>query len=231
MSEWILKPSDLEMGEYILRRERVQHLNEASIFNAALYSFLSQAQNFERHIQAWSSFQRRGISTPQEILTNPKKVWIIIKKTRFPNQRYQRLFGFCLWWTISPLPTKLMEKSANEINLRNEFAQKAPGIGFKCSSLFMNKLGFYKPVPLDLWLLRYLKDSGYPVEPPDFKTVSGLPKKEYLIYEEIMQKEAINLGITPAHYQASLWSLYSNIKKTPLSPAQTILDNFMGGVP
>lgn len=229
MSEWFLSDSDLEMGKYILQREWVHPLNETTIFDAALYSFLSQAQNFERHIAAWWSFKRRGLSSPHKILTNPKKVWTIIKKTRFPNQRYKRLLSFCLWWTISPLPSKLMEKPTNEINLRNEFAEKAYGIGLKCSSLLMNKLGYYLPVPLDLWLLRYLRDSGYPVEPPDFKTISGLPKKEYLLYERIIQEEADDLGITPAHFQASLWSLHSNIRKTPLSPSQTILDSFTGG--
>ncbi|KYK38411.1 MAG: hypothetical protein AYK18_17230 [Theionarchaea archaeon DG-70] len=194
MSEWFLSDSDLEMGKYILQREWVHPLNETTIFDAALYSFLSQAQNFERHIAAWWSFKRRGLSSPHKILTNPKKVWTIIKKTRFPNQRYKRLLSFCLWWTISPLPSKLMEKPTNEINLRNEFAEKAYGI-----------------------------------EPPDFKTISGLPKKEYLLYERIIQEEADDLGITPAHFQASLWSLHSNIRKTPLSPSQTILDSFTGG--
>ena len=70
-----------------------------------------------------------------------------------------------------------------------------PLSGNKVSRFAMNLKGDLKPVTLDVWMLRYLREAR-----------PSLTDKQYLEYEHKCQRNARVYGLEPAEYQAVAWT-------------------------
>lgn len=232
--QWTLTKKDIENASFILQSEMVDPLTIPEMFKAALWTILSATERFDKQVQIYSSFLNRKLDTPQRIQENWNQVRLLIGKTRFPNQREKRFRAFIKWWESTDIPTQILHDATNgkerEIELRNELAKYAPGIGPKCASLFMIKCGYRNIVPIDIWIIRYLKAIGCKIEEPDYKRVSGLTDKEYRKYEEIIRGIAKSHNLSPALFQAALWGKNSMWSKSPLDPSQNVIEDFGGGL-
>ena len=70
--------------------------------------------------------------------------------------------------------------------------------GNKVFNFYLNLTGNYEAVTIDSWMLRYFKH-------PESR-VNHLNKSEYYFYADKIKKEARELGLLPAEYQAILWT-------------------------
>ena len=73
----------------------------------------------------------------------------------------------------------------------------------------MIKCGYKNVVPIDIWVLRFLKDMGYDIQIPDYRKQSGPKGKKYLEYESIFSDIAKEYAVSPALFQFALWTKYS----------------------
>lgn len=217
MRKWILTDEDFKNARILYEEEKIHPVNEENMFRAGLYCILSSAENFKKQKSIYDEFLETKLDRPESIKGDKEKFKQIIKKTRFPNRKEKYVWSFAVWWPESDIPRKILDDIGDgrekEYEIRNEFAENAPGISYKCSSLFMIKCGYENVVPLDVWILRFLHDRGHDVKVPDYKTVSGVTDKEYLKYEKIVCEIAEELEISPALFQCALWSKYSTWKK------------------
>jgi len=230
--QWTLTERDIKNASFILQNEAISPLTIPEMFKAALWSILSATERFDKQFQIYSSFLNRKLDTPQKIQENWDQVCVLISRTRFPNQRKRRLKAFVEWWENTDVPTHILHDATNgkkrEIELRNLLAELAPGIGLKCASLFMIKCQYENVIPIDIWIIRFLKDLGYNIEIPDYKRVSGIKSKDYLEYERIIQEIAKSHNLSPALFQAAIWGKNSMWSKHPGKPGQTKIEDFGG---
>lgn len=211
--KWILTAKDFENARILYEKEKIFPINKENMFRAGIYCILSAAEKYQKHKSIYNELIENKIDTPENIKKNREKLISIVRKARFPNQKSERIYKFALWWLESDLPGKIIEdvnnNRENEFELRNRFAEEAPGIWYKGASLFMIKCGYENVVPVDLWMLRFLKHNGYDVELPDYRKKSGPKPKEYLEYENILREMAQSYDVSPAIFQFALWSKFS----------------------
>ncbi len=226
-----LTGKNFRMAELIIEKESINPLTKDKMFPEGIYCILSSSENHEKQLNTYYKLLNRGLDTPEAILdkVNAKKLWDIIKKARFPNSKRKYILRFSEFWLESEIPRRILDDANNgrqyEFELRDELAKKAPGMGRKCASFFMQKCGYENLVPVDIWVLRFLEDKGYEVKIPDYRTVGGLTKKEYLEYEKIISGMAGEYNVSPVIFQAYVWGKYSKWSKL-YAPDQTTFDRF-----
>jgi thermostable 8-oxoguanine DNA glycosylase len=216
-NELILTKEDFKNTKILFEQEKISPINEETMFRAGLYCILSAAEQYKRQIQFYNTLLKENLDTPKNIRDSRQTLAEVLRNTRFPNTKTKRVYDFALWWPKSNLPRKLVEDIDNgrqyEFPLRNRLAEEAPGIWYKGASLFMIKCGYENVVPLDIWVIRVLKNLGYNIEVPDYKKRSGPKPKEYLKNEQQFIKIAKEQGVSTALLQFALWSRYSTWNK------------------
>ena len=211
---WYLAEEDLRKAERLLAEERVYPVTYENMFCVGIYCILSAAEKYTKCKTAYQKILSDGLNTPSRIVSRREDLGEALAKLRFPNTKRDRVYRFALWWSKSFLPEQILKDinlgKKEEFRLRNRLAEECPGIWYKGASLFMIKCGYENVVPLDLWMLRFLKQLGYEVEVPDYKTKSGPRPKEYLEYERIVVEIANDHGVSPALFQFAVWSKHSS---------------------
>ena len=209
----ILTKKDFENARILYEEELISPINEENMFRAGVYCILSAAEKYQKHRSIFERLLEERLDTPEEIIHNRERLREAVKRARFPNIKAGRIYRFAAWWRESDLPRKIMEDidsgRENEFKLRNHLAEEAPGMWYKGASYFMVKCGYENVVPIDLWVMRFLKDMGYGVKIPDYRTQSGPKPKEYIEYEKIISDIAKEYGVSPALFQFALWAKYS----------------------
>ena len=230
----VLTSEDIKKAMRLYEKEKLKKFDLQNMFLAGIYSILSAAENSGKHGKLYGRLLDSKLDSHSKIIQNKQEVKKIIREARYPNLKYERILKFAEWWSSSDLPEKIQYDVYNgrekEVELRNELAREAPGMSLKCSSLFMNKLGYENVIPIDVWLLRLLDSLGYKVELPDYKTQSGPVGKKYLEYERIIQDMAKEYEIPPVIFQIATWKKYSTLgrkrKLSSLSKGQKTLTEY-----
>lgn len=218
--DWTLTEEDYKNAEIIRAQEMITPLNSENMFLGCLYVILSATENHEKHMKVYHSLLEAELDTPEKITACPEKVRRAVAKTRFPNQKAKRICHFADYWKTSDMSDMILEDLAdskkNEFMLRNQIANEAPGLAWKNASFFLLKCGYENVVPLDIWMLRFLRDKGCrSIDVSNYRTSSG-PTWEsiYISYEKKFLRLAKDYPVTPGTLQAALWSKYSTWKKT-----------------
>ena len=215
--KWTLTEIDFKNARILLEEEKIFPVNEENMFRAGIYCIISAADKYQKHKVVYNKLLEGELDTPKNIEENKERFKEIVKKTRFPNTKIDRIFKFARWWSESDLAREIIEDinkcREKEFKLRNQIAEETPGLWYKGASLFMIKCGYENVVPIDLWMLRYLKDMGYDVAIPDYKKQSGPKPKEYLEYEKHFQETAGEHEVSPALLQFAIWSKRSTWNK------------------
>lgn len=201
---------DFRNAQILYEKEKIEPLTEENLFRASLYCILSSTENFTKLIRVYRTLLDKKLDTPKSIASNKQSLDEILSETRFFNKKQKFVYEFSLWWPGSDLPAQVVEDAKNsrqrEFELRNNIADSAPGLGYKCTSLLMRMCGYENIVPVDLHVQRFLKKKGNDVRVTDYKTERGMSKKEYLLYEKLFSEIAKSQGIPPAKLQYVLWA-------------------------
>lgn len=222
MQKIVLTDSDMENALALYNKQLVHPLTNEKIFSACLYSLLSVAENYAKHTAVYESMMHNGLDRPYEIIRRPRDLNAIVRVARFPNVKEDRITRLAQWWTRDgkSFPDDVLDDVSNgrerEFELRNRLAEEAPGIAYKAASLAMCMYGYQNVVPVDVWMIRALRDMGHDVVVPNYKTHSGPLKREYLQLEKTLSEIARNdYGLPPAIFQTAMWVKYSawNAKK------------------
>jgi thermostable 8-oxoguanine DNA glycosylase len=213
-----LTKEDFDKAQKIWNEERISPVDEQNMFLAGLYCILSATESYKRHTFIYKGLLAKDLDNPESITNNKQRLDRAVRKTRFPNVKARRIYDFASWWPQSDLPGRIVEDVHNgrkdEFNLRNQFADEAPGLWYKGASLLMIKCGYENVVPIDLWVMRFLKDCGYEVEIPDYEKKSGPRPKKYMEYERIISGMARRRNVSPSIFQFAVWGRYSSWNKT-----------------
>ena len=209
---------DFNNAQILYEKEQIKPLTEENLFRASLYCVLSAAENYTKLMRVYNSLLDNKLDSPENISSNRQTLDEIVGKSRKDRQKKKCIYELSLWWPGSDLPSQLVEDAQNskqkECELRNGFAGKAPGLGYKCASLLMRMCGYENIVPVDIHVQRFLKKKGCDVRVTDYKTEKGLTKKEYLLDEQLFSEIAKSQGILPAKFQYVLWTKKSSFSIT-----------------
>lgn len=210
---WELTLYDIVKGKKIHKKEQVFPINEETMFHAGLYCILSASETYTKQMRTYNDLIRYGLDVPRKIVNDKEGLEYVLRIARFPNQKSARVYDFAAWWLESNLPDKIIKdvgkNRRDEFKIRNELAEDCPGLSYKGASLYLGKFGYEQVVPLDIWMLRFLNEMGYDIPLPDYRTVSGLQKGEYIKGERVFRRLAKKQGLTPMVYQCALWGKHS----------------------
>lgn len=213
MEKFIVSQKDYANAKLLLEQERISPLNLEEMFKAGIYCILAQAERYDKQIKIYRRILREGIKSPETVFLNKKELHRILKESHYPNMKEKRIGGFAAWWSDAHLPSRILKDALNGHNegveLRNSFAEEAPAMSYKSASLFMIKCGYEDVIPIDIWVMRFLKEQGHSVKVPDYLTVGGITKKLYLELEAVLCKMAEDEHVSLALFQAALWGKYS----------------------
>lgn len=215
--KWLLTAEDFKNAKILLEQERINPVNKENIFRAGIYCILSAAEQYQRHARIFERLLEEKLDTPERIINNKERLAGMLKSTRFPNTKIERIRKYALWYPESDLPQKIIDDINNcrkdEFTLRNRLAEEAPGIWYKGASFLLTKCGYENVVPVDIWMIRFLRNEGYEIKMPDYATTSGPKPKDYLEYEKIISSIAKENNTAPAIFQSALWSKHSTWNK------------------
>lgn len=218
MQKPVFSQNDLEDALALYDEQLISPLTAESMFLNGLYCILSVAERFDKHTRVYKEMLRNGLDTPESVIAGRERVEKVVSVSRFPNQRASRIHRYALWWSDEGMAfsSDVLDDVANgrklEFDLRNRLAEEAPGLSYKAASLFMVKCGYEHVMPVDIWMIRALRDLGHDVVVPDYKRNSGPMKIEYLKLEKTLSQIADESGLSPAMFQFTLWAKYSNWK-------------------
>lgn len=204
---------DYENAKLLLEQERINPLTLDEMFKAGIYCILAQAERYDKQIRIYRRFLKYELTSPVSIFQKRDKLHAILKESHYPNMKEERIKNFAGWWIVAAIPHVILKDTLNGhkrgVELRNGFAEIAPAMSYKSASLFMIKCGYEDVIPIDIWVMRFLKEKGYSVKVPNYLTVGGITGKLYLELEDILRGMAKNEGVSLAIFQGALWGKYS----------------------
>jgi len=226
-----LTDKDLEYSHYRHGYERKlvgirNPIDDNVVFPTLVYVMLSAAQDTNRLVRVFDKLSKNRLNTPEGIKqANQTKIRKILKGTRFPNKKTENFIKLPDWWeqeTSKDIIDEIVQninshKKGKQTYLRNKLAENGPtGVGYKISSLFIQTLTEdlkgVEVVTVDKWILEFLRKIGYKVKVPDYRTVSGITRKEYLDCEKIISEKAEKCDLSPGELGYTLWCKFSYTK-------------------
>lgn len=207
MTQTIISSSDFANAAALHERERVHPLDDPNLFRGGLYSILSAVQDYGRHMSIYRNMVDGRMDTPQTISNNRDNLRRMMRSARFPNSKFDKVYGYAEWWPMTDLPQRLLADAQNgrenEFALRDELAEEAPGVGYKCASMLMRMCGYERVVPIDTWVLQFLQERGYDI--PEYITIGGAKGGPYKKMERHISEIARRRGLNPGNFQLALW--------------------------
>lgn len=207
-------------------------INKEMVFSTITYSMLSAAQNTPRLIKVYDNIRRRKMNVPENIKKSSNEdIKKLLKGTRFPNVKIERFKKLPEWWEkkeTGDIVNYIVEKiNENDVGkqkcLRHMLAVDGPiGVSHKTSSMIVQtlteNLRDVKVVTVDKWILEALNKMGHTVrgreiKVPDYRTVPGITKREYIECEKIISEDAENFGLSPGELGYTLWCNLAQIKR------------------
>ena len=210
-------------------------INKEMVFSTITYSMLSAAQNTSRLIKVYDKIRRRKMNVPENIKkSSDDDIKELLKGTRFPNVKFERFKKLPDWWEKkdSVAIVDYMVEKINENDLRKKECQKClrdilatqgpKGVSYKTSSLIIQTLTKdlknVSVVTVDKWILDSLKKMGHKIrgrkiKVPNYRTVPGITKKEYMECEKIISEDADRFDLSPGELGYTLWCNLAQIKR------------------
>lgn len=230
--ELILNPKEIEAGMRQHEREKIDILDNKAVFRWLMYCILTPGENYINLKKIWEMLltetpYRPALDTPESIISNKSSLDTILQQTRYPKRKKKAVYELALNWSKLDLQSRILNDVAHgrtdEFEIRSEMDRDIYGVGYKCASMFLRMCEYEHVVPVDMWVLRFLnaqldnkyshlKEGDYPIKVSDFRTVSGLSRKEYLYGEKLMSIIAKDYGLSPARFQIVLWTHFASGK-------------------
>ncbi len=223
----ILTESDFERARILAEEEKINPLTKEQIFISAIYCILAQRENYQKQYSIFQSLLKNDIRTAEDIINKWDLTERVLDKAIDPSRKKNYIYRFSEKWINSDLPQRIIEDCNNlrekEFELRNELVEEFSGIGFKTASLLMEGCGYENIASLDIWMLRYLHENGY----PQINLAKRSPsKREYLEYEKYFINIAKEKGRTSKELHQAIWCRVSTWYKKIEGTAQLELHLF-----
>lgn len=207
-------------------------IDRQMVFSTITYSMLSAAQNTPRLIKVYDKIRRRKMNIPENIKkSSDGDIEALLKGTRFPKVKMERFKKLPEWWEkkeSQDVVDYVVEKiNSNDVSkqkcMRHMLSVNGPlGVSHKTSSLIVQTLTKdlkdVDVVTVDKWILDVLKRMGHTIngrniKVPDYRTVPGITKKEYIECERIISEDAERFGLSPGELGYTLWCNLAYIKR------------------
>ena len=94
--KWILTSEDFENARILYEEGKISPLNQENMFSAGIYCILSAAENYQKHKRVYNELIRNKLDTPENIKKDEKGLIKIIRRTMFPNTKFQHIYKFSL---------------------------------------------------------------------------------------------------------------------------------------
>ena len=206
---------DYEEAKRCLQHDRIENTRDG-LFRGIVFCLLSIGQLYKSQLNTYRTIIQHGLGTPEAMRDNLKLLKLITSTARFPKPTYGYMFDLCMgWeWLEDYLTDNLVHsfpENGNTAAVRDELVKRVRGFGYKVASLFLALAGSEDVAAIDVWCLRYLKDSGYDVS-HNYERKGGIDKREYLRYEAYLKKEAKGYGYSLAFFQVVVWVKLSSWK-------------------
>jgi len=216
-----LTERDFQEGNILYEREMIRPLTLTNMFRAGIYCILSATEVYWKQLSlCYQLIIGEGKGSPERIINDRETLEKVVSKARFPKAKINYIYEFSLWWESSELPLRMIDDvngtKEKEIELRDQIANEAPGLGPKCASMLMNMCGYERVVPIDIWMARFLKGLGHEIHVPDYLTNGGYSLSQHKRFEEVFWKVTESYGRTPAECQRALWCKLSSWNQTAL---------------
>jgi thermostable 8-oxoguanine DNA glycosylase len=218
--DWTIDATAKKIGKEMYERELINPKNSTQLFMAGVYSILAITENFTKQSNIYSELQSSGLNTINSVVEdrdNLNDLGRIVSLAKWPNKKEEWIQTLAKDWPKYKLNKKVNETlnccKDDEYELRKNLVKDIGGFGWKTASLFMVKCGFNWVVPVDRWVMRYLKDEYNYGEGFNRYDIRGIEQDTFLDTEEIFSEKAIENGYTPAQFQAIVWSFSPTVKK------------------
>lgn len=223
-----LTEKDFRIGAKVVENELLEEVSEKTLSEAIIYCILSTTEIYWKQIEVYNELKKNQLLQPNKILNKPERIKDIVSRARFPNQKIDRILRFARWVQDTDILSRIVLDSNSgkekEFLLRKQLSEECPGISFKAASLVLNKCGYENIVPVDIWIIRFLRSIGYMEIPePNYKTNGGvLVESRYLAAEKEIVRIAREYNVAPVLLQATIWGKSSNWMDTAYQ--RTLLD-------
>lgn len=202
---WDVTEHDLEKARRFEEKERINPLTSDNMFKGGVYCILSARELYLNQIRRMKRLTFHGVITPEGIKKSPEKV-----KGILGNGKSKELLEFADWWPESGLAKiitdDLSDGHKKELEIRKRIRKECPGMAYKCASLFMRMCGYRRCIPIDIWMLRFLKSEGREIDLNGYYASKRSPAdSKYILYEKWFSEYADKKGIPPAEFQLALW--------------------------
>jgi thermostable 8-oxoguanine DNA glycosylase len=210
--DWTLTDEVKQRAQHYYDLHLITDLNKYTLFQCSMFSVLAARQDYKNHVKTYARLLSHGYGDPAKIVADQKTLhWHrLTSGLSAPNQKRKYLIGLANYFLKSPLPAEIVADATNgqhrEFELRDQFAREAPGIADKGSSMLLGHIGYENVVPIDTWMVKFLREHGFPeVKQPNYRTTSGPKHDVYLRLETAITEHAEKNGLTPFRCQVSLW--------------------------
>jgi thermostable 8-oxoguanine DNA glycosylase len=218
MRSLTITQEDLETERILYEMERIFPLTDKRMFSSGCRCIMTTLESWKKLDILYQELLDRKLTTPQAIIRNADETGEITRKHRLGSVMSGRVYDFAQWWETTDLPKKIRydvnHGRKNEFELRDEIARKspkkAPGMGWKISSYWLDLMGYENVVPIDGYMFDLLISRCYrynhrKIRKPNIETVGAPKEHEYKTYEKKIQLLAARYDVTPAQLQRIVW--------------------------
>jgi len=194
--------TDRENAKKALKNFKVEKTEEEK-FYCMCFSLLSPQTTFKSNLKVMAELRKQEFFRKDMIKATLLK---ILKPVRFYNNKARCLLELKHKWDdlteMGVFNTKLdvafHERCWKTEERRDILVEAIRGLGYKTASMFLRDLGYLDCAIIDTHILKYLNEK--------------LPttKKEYLRLEQLFNRKAEVMGMTPAELDVVVWMKYSN---------------------
>lgn len=191
--------------------QRTVDVNNHPHFTALIYSVLTWREKFDSNQAQFHEFLSNGFWTSRDVLENKSDLAELLGEKGFGNKKFDTIYTAAEKWGELDITRRMREDKDKQLGkyLRKLICEEIPYMGPKISSLFVRMSGYQGIVPVDMWAIRYVESRGFRSRHEN----SGLKYDQYLAYEDRMAEYAGEINITPALFQATIYTAFSTWKK------------------
>lgn len=219
---WLPNAQDLAYAEFLLYEEDYSKVAKKQyskddeffsgmLFSAFTYSILSRKEQFKANKDNFKSLLNLNAWTAKEFRRNNAVLKEHIYTFGLGKTKFEVLDAAAQRWDSLGIEETIREDENMEQGrvLRDIMTKEIKGTGYKLNSLFLRMCGYHNIVPVDSTAIHFVESRGFVFR---YKN-SGLKQQQYVQYENIISKEAEKIGISPALFQAAIYTKFSTWKK------------------
>jgi thermostable 8-oxoguanine DNA glycosylase len=215
VKEFVVTMEDLQEASRCLCHDKIERTRNG-LFRGVVFCLLSIGQLYKSQLNTYRSLLTHELCSPEAVRDKLGLAKLITSTARFPSATFDYLMCLAMTWDehekffvetfINNFPN-----DSQVIEVREELIKRVKGFGYKVASLFMCLLGLNVPA-IDIWLLRFLKEQGYPVS-YNYERDGGIDRKQYLKYEKYLKDFANKYGLPVGVFQVIVWVKMSSWNK------------------